>query len=117
MTTLKQGNLIKDCEGDTCKILGVCGDVVFMSWIDNHGRFSRTGTEVDLKENGFTWDTPAWEPERGVKYWFAKDNSTADWAYWDNDEEDQGRRDFLGIHQTRELCEASILEIRRKLGK
>jgi len=62
MPTLKQGDLIKDEGGDTHKVLGVCGEVVFISWIDNHGRFSRTATEADLKDNGYTWDTPAWEP-------------------------------------------------------
>ena len=173
MTTLKQGDLVKDCEGDTRKILGVCGEVLFISWTDNHGWFSRTGTEADLKADGYTWDTPAWEPEKSNIYWFSDergnvydsiwDNDQSDhnrrdflgiyeteeqlkengftwdtpaWApeksniywfidergnvydsIWDNDQADHNRRDFLGIYQTEELAKAALLEIRRKLGK
>ena len=117
MTTLKQGDEIKDWCGSTRKILGVCGEVLHISSNITHSKYGFTATETQLKESNYTWDTPAWEPEINVKYWFVKDNSTADWAFWYNDEEDRARRDFLGIFETKEPCEAALLEIRRKLGK
>ena len=75
----------------------------------------RVVDELYEREFGYTWDTPAWVPEKGGKYWFVTDSSIVDWAFWDDDEEDQSRKNFLGIYQTRELAEAALLEIRRAL--
>ena len=117
MTTLKQRDLIKDSDGDTRKILGVCGDVVHISHTGNDNHFSFTSTELDLKNDCYTWDTPAWEPEIGQSYWTILGQGCVFTYWWNNTEADRARRDFLGIYQTKELCEAALLEIRRKLGK
>ena len=118
MTTLKQGDLIKDKYG-VRKVLGVCGDVVHVSFVEDHNAINYTKTESEFKANGYTWDTPAWEPEIGSIYWYIVINGEADVqeSNWDNDEHDHARRDFLGIYQTSDLGEAALLEIRRKLGK
>jgi len=117
MTTLKQGDLIKDNTGDTYKILEVWGNILFISCTYNHKSYGFTANEEWLKERGYTWDTPAWEPKDGDKYWCSDSTGKADISNWDDDKDDHSRRDFLGIYQTEELCEAALLEIRRKLGK
>ena len=117
MTTLKQGDLIKDEDGNTRKVLGVCGEVVHISCSDDHDDLLATYTEPQLKRLGYTWDTPAWEPSYGMKYWFANSRGEAVQDRWDDQTQDHARRDFLGIYETKELCEAALLEIRRKLGK
>jgi len=119
MTTLKQGDLIKDCHGSLHKVIEVCGTILFISHTDKHNSLWSTQTEEQLKENGFTWDTPAWEPELGKMYWFVYINAEGEVqdSIWDNDKTDHRRRDFLGIYQTKELGKAALLEIRRKLGK
>ena len=119
MTTLKQGDLIKDRHEHTSKVMGVCGKVVHLSYVEKHDKFCFTSDEKTLKERGYTWDTPAWEPSINKKYWYLYINrhAMALSAYWANDEDDHKHRDFLGIYQTKELAEAALLEIRRKLGK
>ena len=117
MTTLKQGDLIKNVEGKTCKILGVCGEVVHVSYAGVHNSCATTQTEEKLKEDGYTWDTPAWEPKINDLYWFITSDSNAAFASWNNYEVGNARRDFLGIYQSKELAEAALLETRRKLGK
>jgi hypothetical protein len=117
MTTLKQGDLIKDKYGDSRKVLGVCGEVVFISFSNDNNRQSSSFTEFQLKENGYTWDTPAWEPKMHDTYWYLNASGQLNGCEWDNDNFDRARRDFLGIYETKELAEAALLEIRRKLGK
>ena len=117
MTTLKQGDLIKDKNGRTCKVMEIHGKLLFISFLDKYDHFGCTRTEAQLKDLGYTWDTPAWEPELVTIYWYITTAGKADDENWQNDILDHARRDFLGIYQTKELCEASLLEIRRKLGK
>ena len=117
MPTLKQGDLIKDSDRRTRKIFGVCGEVVHVSYAGNHESFQGSYTEDQLKNNGYTWDTPAWEPKIGSAYWYIYERGNISGSIWSNDTVDIDRKDFLGIHQTEELAEAALLEIRRKLGK
>jgi len=117
MTTLKQGDLIKDSEGNTCKVLGICGEVVFVSYPKRHHIVCDSDTEAQLKNNGYTWDTPAWKATYGESYWHIDSIGGTHVSFWSNNEIDQARRDFLGIYQTEELAQAALLEIRRRLGK
>jgi len=117
MTTLKKGDLIKDANGDTRKVLGVCGTILHLSFYSNHDRYDFTTTEEQLKRDGYTWDTPAWEPSYRMRYWFCNTRGEATQDHWNGDQYDHARRDFLGIYQTQELCEAVLLKIRRNLGK
>jgi len=119
MTTLKQGDLIRSDYGTTRIVMEVYGTVLHISRHEDHNRFDFTTDEETLKDKGFTWDTPAWEPSKGGLYWFITINMGIGIgsSFWGDDEYDQFRRDFLGIYQTKELAEAAVLEIRRKLGK
>ena len=119
MPKLKPGDLIKDSQRRSREVLGVCGTIVHISLLGNRDRYGYTTDEATLKENGYTWDTPAWEPEIGQTYWYIyiNDRGAVNDSSWTNDNVDQARRDFLGIYETKELAEASLLEIRRKLGK
>ena len=119
MPTLKKGDLIKNGNGVTRKVIEVCGTILHMSFGEDHSRFNYTTDEKNLRADGYTWDTPAWEPEYGSIYWCVYINGKGEVldSIWDNDETDHRRRDFLGIYQTKELAEAALLEIRRKLGK
>jgi len=117
MTTLKQGDLITNNDGKTIKVLGVCGEVVHASFPDRHNCYFTSYTESELKADGYTWDTPAWEIKEDETYWFISDHNKPKNCIWEDDKFDKSRRDFLGIYQTKELAEAALLEIRRKLGK
>ena len=117
MPTLKQGDLIKDRDGDTRKVMEVYGTILFISYTNHHNRHCFTSDEETLKAEGYTWDTPAWEPAMNEKYWCVGSCCDAICSNWDNDKNDHARKNFLGIYETKALCEAAILEIRRKLGK
>jgi len=119
MTTLKQGDLIKDKNGETSKVIEVLGQIVFISYSDNFNSCWIHQTEEQLKKQGYTWDTPAWQPEIGELYWAIVIGDTGRTAryIWENSSVDRARRDFLGIYKNQKLAEAALLEIRRKLGK
>ena len=117
MTTLKQGDLIKNKDGNTYKVLGVCGDAVFISSSKNHEQYAFTATEVSLRQSGYSWDTPVWEPEIGDAYYYLSGCGDTVSGYWNNYDIQQDQRDFLGIYETEELAHSALLEIRRKLGK
>ena len=117
MTTLKQGDLIKDSEGNTLKVMETCGTILHISYKSNHAKYNFTSDEAGLKDFGYTWDTPAWEPEVFENYWFIDLSGGIFNDVWEDDTDDHNRRDFLGIYQTEELAKAALLEIRRKLGK
>ena len=117
MTTLKQGDLVKNEDGDMCNILGVCGEVVHISYPYDHKIYEDTYTESELKKQGYTWDTLTWEPEDRDDYWNISAIGQVCFSEWNDDVIDHARRDFLGIYQTEALAEAALLEIRRKLGK
>ena len=117
MTILKQGDLITSNNGKARKVLGVCGDMVHISYSDKHNGYLTSYTETELKENGFTWDTPAWEPEMKGLYWYISSNGEVVWSNKQDTHHYNNQRDFLGIYKTEELAEAALLEIRRKLGK
>ena len=119
MTTLKKGDEIKEGNGLTRKVMEVCGIILHISAANNRNRFSFTSDEESLKELGYTWDTPAWEPEFGQRYWFIYANAGVDVSAsrWHNDNVDLARRDFLGIFETKGLAEEALSEIKRKLSK
>ena len=117
MTTLRQGDLIKDRNGITRKVIETCGTVLHISQMDNLTKYCFTADEAGLIEFGYTWDTPAWEPEDGGDYWFISESDEVCFSEWNDDNIEHARRDFLGIYQTEALAEAALLEIRRKLGK
>ena len=116
MTTLKQGDLVKTRDKGTRKVLGVCGEAIHVSG-PNHNRHHFIATETELREMGYTWDIPAWEPENYEMYWFISPVGVIDSSIWADDTEDHGRKNFQGIYQTEALAEAALLEIKRKLGK
>jgi len=122
MTTLKQGDPIKDTQGGIRKIIEVYKSVLFISFPDDHVNFGHTDicltvTETQLRNLGYTWDTPAWEPSRTDEYWYISTLGNVRLWTWSDEQDDRSRRDFLGIFASKELAEAALLEIRRKLGK
>ena len=59
MTTLKQGDLIKDAYRNNREVLGVCGKVLHIASLIDKNVPCFTTTEAHLKSIGWTWDTPA----------------------------------------------------------
>ena len=94
-----------------------CGMILHISTHYDHSKYLYTTDEVNLIDSGYTWDTPAWEPELYDFYVYIDARGHVSNSTWYNNERDNYRRDFLGIYQSKELCEAALLEIRRKLGK
>jgi len=117
MTTLKQGDLIKAKNGRNRKVMETCGTILHVSLYDNFDKYAYTTDESSLKEDGYTWDTPAWEPSKSQKYWCISSVGEAICDFWNDTAADQARRDLLGIYETEELAQAALLEIRRRLGK
>ena len=112
---LKQNQIIKDGKGKTRKVLGVCGDVVFISgstW--EHAGY--TETEKDLKECGFTWEEDKWEPKAGEKFFYIGSTARIGGGIWDGLSVDEAVQSFLGVYKDQSSAEEALKEIKRKLN-
>lgn len=115
---MKQGDIL--IKGETRrKVLGVCGEVVFMS---RNNDFSIVAgipyTVQELLEDGWTVEQQPWEPKDEDKAWFINDEGTTVRGDWNSAHTDWTRiSNFLGIYPTKAAAEAALVEIRRKLGK
>lgn len=114
--TLKEGIIVQK-GNDKRKVLAVVGSVVLLSDCEEFTFAGWWYTEEELKDRGYTWDEPAWEPTLREKYYYISGGGIVYESRWDDDAADNGCRDFLGVYPTEEAAKAALAEIKRKLGK
>lgn len=77
MEDLKQGDILKNEDGEI-KVLGVCGEIIFISQYDNFEKADDCAYAIqDLKGLNFTKKEPKWYPKEGETVFF----STVDRRY------------------------------------
>lgn len=112
---LKQNQIIKDRNGNTRKVLGVCGEVIFLSKINKYDTADLGYTEKDLKVLGYTWEEK-WEPNESMRYYYIDMTGRIDSSIWQKDEIDIAIKSFLGVYKDKSSAEEALKEIKRKLG-
>lgn len=116
---LKKGDILKSKDGDERKILGICGDVYFLSKADEFKNASNSIWSIkDLEEHfiELTRYQEKWKPEKGEKYWFI-DGSRIDCALWYDDAIDNGRLNGLGVYPTKELAEDAFNKAKKAINE
>ena len=113
----KEGDILVNKQGNTRKVLGVCGKVYFLSFVDDFNNYTGTYTEQELDKNGLNLHQSAWEPKEGDTYFWVDSAGKCYESVWRNDIIDNGRKNFLGVYPTQEACEQAIKDIKSKLGK
>jgi hypothetical protein len=65
----KQGDILVDKDGREKKILGICGEVYFMSFFGNFENYGTVWTKKELEKNGckLKTDLPENEVEKAIK--------------------------------------------------
>lgn len=107
-----EGNYIKKGD-DKRKVLGVCGEMVFVSHSDNYEHHSASETQVYWERNGWSLVEEAWEPSRSDNYWtvsFDEDNGFRE-VSWMDDVFDRGRAKNGLVFKTQEEAQAMFERI------
>lgn len=113
---MKQGDiLIKG--NDKRKVLGVCGEVVFLSSYSDMTRTGANVTATQLEQDGWTVEEQPWFPKYGEQIWHINSKGHVTEGKWTSSEKQVAKMEFLGIYKTKEAAKAALVEIRRKLGK
>ena len=89
---------------DHHRVLGVCDEVIYYSYNDNHTKFCGSKTKQELLADGWTVEEPEWVPEKFEKYFYIC-YGDVDIAYWHDDELDI-QRTAMGQYKTRAEAEA-----------
>jgi hypothetical protein len=112
MTNIKQGDILTRKNGGTQKVLGICGEVYFMSEKNNYRRANgNVWTIIELEE---VFDLPKekWVPDFKMEYWFITDQGEKDCATWVDDHIDRARLVFGNCFKTEEEYEAKLAKIK-----
>ena len=91
---------------DKRKVLGVCGEVVFVGQDNFHYKAGGYWTEKELLENGWTVEKAKWEPKFSDKVYCLDSTGTSYMRRWEGDTNDHLYRDFLGIYETQQEAQA-----------
>lgn len=116
---MKQGQILTHTDGHQRKILGICGEVYFLSASDDFKSVKPAGTyyaytQYELEKRGYIIPEE-WEPEDGENYWFI-DNGGIHASRNTDYYEFRCRKNFLGIFKTESEAQERLKEIKSKLG-
>ena len=106
---ISQGDILEFKDGKKRKVLGVCGEVYLMSTFSDFDKVSSSNsTYKDLLDFDLIVKEEKkerkWKHEIGKEYWFISSigpNSSR----WNDDEIDNGRRNFLGVYPDEESAQ------------
>lgn len=112
----KQGDTLQN-QTYKRKILGICGEVIFLSAMGDHERtaealFYSMCTEKDLEMYGFSLEKRKWEPQSGEEFWYINSMGTVFRDTWVSSSEDCAHLAFGNCFETKEQAEAYAEKIR-----
>ena len=118
MTTLKYGDVIKNKAGTKLEVIGICGEVLFITpFGKNRLRESHYYTEAELRSLGYTWDVPKLTPKVGNLYYFPEITyNKAGATVWTNCIQDIYIQETIGIYPTEAEALTALADIKNKLS-
>lgn len=119
---MQPGQFLVEKDGNKCKILGVCGEVIFLSQ-PNAFEFidQRLFTKNLIKEFGFSLLEEPWKPGEDDAYWYVNMNgevNRTEYHNWlaINSEKHEFRLKIGNAHRTREGAEAYKQKLIERMG-
>jgi hypothetical protein len=113
MTKYKENDILIDEDGNKRKVLGVCGQVYFISQ-KNEFKYANGAIfkEKELEDMGYKLLEEEFNPEKGDTYYspYIYDNCSVE-SLWENDEYDIERKDMVGIYRTKEESDVRLKKI------
>ncbi len=113
MTKYKENDILIDKDGNKRKILGVCGQVYFVS-LEDEFEYANNAifTEKDLENIDFKLLEEEFNPEKGETYYYpyVYDNRSVE-LLWENDPSDIEIKAIVGIYRTKEESDARLKKI------
>lgn len=114
----REGMIVKGKSGyGEAKILGVCGQVVFLYWPNTLDIIPWEAKRVDECFTILSEPKEEWVPEIGCMYWYIDDVGAVCNDDWWNSAVDKCRRDFMGISRTRDDAQAQLEKIKKLLAE
>ena len=106
------------------KVLGVCGQVVFLSSKSDFDELAFSATEKRIDEDyAIKFRHPAdgkvsveWNPESGDKYFFVTSFGKVEFLFWEDCTRGQFQLATKNCFRTREEAEARLSEIKKEAG-
>lgn len=119
MPTFKQNDILVNGK-DKCKVLGVCGDVVFISLLYNMEiPDGCLYAQKELEADGWTLEEKKWEPKPG-EYYHVIDNGRLYLMAWAENEHDLFRKltgnCFPNTDEGRKAAEAYKAKLIKVMG-
>ena len=111
---MKQGDYIVR-EDDKRKILGICGEVVFLSELKDFDVFAWIVTKKELETLGWKVEEKDWEPQFNEVYYYISPAGIVRNGTWYRGSMDEGKKEFMGVFPTKEAAEKRLAEIKSKL--
>lgn len=112
---MKTGDIIENEEGKR-KVLGVAGEVVFLSAEYDHEVVACMYTKKTIQEEGYNLPKEKWEPTYNKKYYFIYAGGTVELATWYDYDEDKARLAFGNVFETQEEAEAARDKVKELLS-
>lgn len=99
---MQPGQFLVNKDGRKCKVLGVCGEVIFKSNTDNFDvADSSAYTLAELKKFGWSPLEEPWKPTLSEFYWYVNEDGNFGTTNWgiDGMEEHDFRYSIGNVHQ------------------
>lgn len=110
----KQGDILINNAGNKRKILGLCGNIYFVSAIDDFDFCdSANWTEKAFYKYSYRLEEKEWEPEKGERYYYINAAGEVDYDTFDDEPFDNKVKSFMGVFPTEEKCTERIAEIKK----
>lgn len=112
MNNIKVGDILKYKDGDaSIKVLGICGDVYFLSEYDDYN-ICDTGYTLKEIEEYFILPESKYEPKNEEEYYWINSEGEICLGTWYDYNSDNNRKGFLGIFPTEAEAKKRLEEIK-----
>lgn len=116
---MQQGQTLVNKNGDERKILGVCGEVYFLSYVNDFSKVTVYGfTAKMIEESGWFPLEEPWRPTLSEPYWFVDVDGGFMQTYWGIDDmnEHDYRYSIGNVHQNPRKAELYRQKLIERMG-
>jgi hypothetical protein len=118
---MQPGQFLVNSLSQKNKILGICDEVICISYASDYESILGWYTKKELKQLGYSLLEEPWVPRRGDLYYvvihIGKEKESIKQNYWYEDKTDEFRLSMGNVHRTREDAELYKQKLIERMGK